>query len=269
MADTIRDNVFTQFPEDEKKVYSMLEYVSKAIVDAADVKKRADEGDFDGADGVGVQSAYVAETGILYLVLTDSRHVMAGYVKGPQGETGATGATGPQGPQGATGPQGPQGETGATGATGPQGPQGPAGADGAGFVAEYDIDKTFENVWLSNNIHVIGRVQLFDNGVAHWTLTNTYNYDHSAATNSHFIGVTSPYLMLCKSGETGFIYKPNVIYSAVISSDNENFLAGGKISPSAVVAPLFDFRLFGVSQGETLHAGEKIYIDVWGTYTTV
>ena len=91
---------------------------------AADIRRRADAGEFDGATG---PQGPAGPTG----------------PRGPKGDTGdtgpqgATGAQGPQGvagPKGATGAQGPQGETGPRGETGPQGPtgaQGPQGLPGA------------------------------------------------------------------------------------------------------------------------------------------
>ena len=97
---------------------------------AADIRRRADAGEFDGATG---PQGPAGPTG----------------PRGPKGDTGATGpqgATGAQGPQGVAGPkgdmgaQGPQGETGPrgetgaqgpTGETGPAGPQGPQGEQGS------------------------------------------------------------------------------------------------------------------------------------------
>ncbi len=91
---------------------------------AADIQRRADAGEFNGATG---PQGPAGPTG----------------PRGPKGDTGATGpqgATGAQGPQGVAGPKGdtgargPQGETGPRGETGPQGPtgeQGPQGLPGA------------------------------------------------------------------------------------------------------------------------------------------
>ena len=93
------------------------QYASKT---AADIRRRADAGEFDGARG---PQGPAGPTG----------------PRGPKGDTGdtgpqgATGAQGPQGvagPKGATGAQGPQGETGPRGETGPQGPQGEQGPQG-------------------------------------------------------------------------------------------------------------------------------------------
>ena len=87
---------------------------------AADIRRRADAGEFDGATG---PQGPAGPTG----------------PRGPKGDTGdtglqgATGAQGPQGvagPKGATGAQGPQGETGPRGETGPQGPMGETGPAG-------------------------------------------------------------------------------------------------------------------------------------------
>ena len=91
---------------------------------AADIQRRADAGEFDGAAGPQGPAGPTGPRG----------------PKGDTGETGPQGATGAQGPQGVAGPkgdtgtQGPQGETGPRGETGPQGPtgeQGPQGLPGA------------------------------------------------------------------------------------------------------------------------------------------
>lgn len=87
---------------------------------AADIRRRADAGEFDGATGPQGPAGPTGPRG----------------PKGDTGETGPQGATGAQGPQGVAGPkgdmgaQGPQGETGPRGETGPQGPTGETGPAG-------------------------------------------------------------------------------------------------------------------------------------------
>jgi hypothetical protein len=79
-----------------------------------------------GPGGVGVANAYVS-SGNLFVTLSNSAVINAGYVVGPQGiqgNVGAQGPTGAQGIQGNVGPQGPQGVQGIQGNVGAQGPQG-------------------------------------------------------------------------------------------------------------------------------------------------
>ena len=106
---------------------------------AADIRRRADAGEFDGATGpqgpagpTGPQGPK-GDTG-------DTGPQGATGAQGPQGVAGPKGATGAQGPQGLpgakgdtgdTGPQGAQGPKGETGPAGPQGPQGNQGPQGA------------------------------------------------------------------------------------------------------------------------------------------
>ena len=81
-----------------------LEAAAEAQEVAADIQRRADAGEFDGAQGPA----------------------------GPQGEKGDTGAKGDKGDKGDTGEQGP---------AGPEGPAGPAGANGDDYVLT-EADKT-------------------------------------------------------------------------------------------------------------------------------
>ncbi len=97
----------------------------------------AENGDFDGADGVDGFSptATVTQTaeGATITITDKNGTTTADIAKGAKGDTGDTGDTGPQGPKGdtgATGPQGPQGIQGETGATGATGPAGADGNDG-------------------------------------------------------------------------------------------------------------------------------------------
>lgn len=100
---------------------------------AADIRRRADAGEFDGATGPQGPAGPTGprgpkgDTG-------DTGPQGATGAQGPQGVAGPKGATGAQGPQGETGPRGetgPQGPTGETGPAGPQGPQGNQGPQGA------------------------------------------------------------------------------------------------------------------------------------------
>lgn len=100
---------------------------------AADIQRRADAGEFDGATGPQGPAGPTGprgpkgDTG-------DTGPQGATGAQGPQGVAGPKGATGEQGPQGETGPRGetgPQGPTGETGPAGPQGPQGEQGPQGA------------------------------------------------------------------------------------------------------------------------------------------
>ena len=100
---------------------------------AADIRRRADAGEFDGATGPQGPAGPTGprgpkgDTG-------DTGPQGATGAQGPQGVAGPKGATGAQGPQGETGPRGetgPQGPTGETGPAGPQGPQGEQGPQGA------------------------------------------------------------------------------------------------------------------------------------------
>ena len=89
---------------------------------AADIRRRADAGEFDGATG---PQGPAGPTG-------------------PRGPKGDTGDTGPQGATGAQGPQGVAGPKGATGAKGPQGETGPRGETGPqgepGHTPEAGVD---------------------------------------------------------------------------------------------------------------------------------
>lgn len=116
---------------------------------AADIRRRADAGEFDGATGPQGPAGPTGprgpkgDTG-------DTGPQGATGAQGPQGVAGPKGATGAQGPQGETGPrgetgpQGPKGETGPAGPQGPQGEQGPQGATGAqgepGHTPEAGVD---------------------------------------------------------------------------------------------------------------------------------
>nr|DAF99658.1 MAG TPA: tail fiber protein [Siphoviridae sp. ctu1o13]DAG05419.1 MAG TPA: tail fiber protein [Siphoviridae sp. ct1da40] len=84
----------------EKATAAANQAAQYASETAADIRRRADAGEFDGATG-------------------------------PQGPAGPTGPQGPKGDTGDTGPQGAQGPTGETGPAGPQGPQGEQGPQGA------------------------------------------------------------------------------------------------------------------------------------------
>lgn len=111
---------------------------------AADIRRRADAGEFDGATGpqgpagpTGPQGPKgdTGETGPQGATGAQGPQGVAGPkgdtgARGPQGETGPRGETGPQGPTGAQGPEGLPGAKGDTGATGPQGAQGPKGETG-------------------------------------------------------------------------------------------------------------------------------------------
>lgn len=111
-----------------------------------------------GAQGVGVESVYISDSGNLILKLTDGSEQDAGYVLGPQGVQGETGPvgprgeTGPEGPKGETGPEGPQGKQGERGEVGPQGPQGPKGDQGTGVT----ILGSFGTVEELENAHPTG-----------------------------------------------------------------------------------------------------------------
>lgn len=116
---------------------------------AADIRRRADAGEFDGATGPQGPAGPIGprgpkgDTG-------DTGPQGATGAQGPQGVAGPKGATGAQGPQGEagprgeTGPQGPTGETGPAGPQGPQGEQGPQGATGPqgapGHTPESGVD---------------------------------------------------------------------------------------------------------------------------------
>lgn len=122
------------------------QYASKT---AADIRRRADAGEFDGATGPQGPAGPTGprgpkgDTG-------DTGPQGATGAQGPQGVAGPKGATGAQGPQGETGPrgetgaQGPTGETGPAGPQGPQGEQGPKGATGPqgapGYTPEAGVD---------------------------------------------------------------------------------------------------------------------------------
>lgn len=116
---------------------------------AADIRRRTDAGEFDGATGPQGPAGPTGprgpkgDTG-------DTGPQGATGAQGPQGVAGPKGATGAQGPQGETGPrgetgaQGPTGETGPAGPQGPQGEQGPKGATGPqgapGYTPEAGVD---------------------------------------------------------------------------------------------------------------------------------
>ena len=88
---------------------------------AADIQRRADAGEFDGATGPQGPAGPTGPRG------PKGDTGETGPQGGPQGLPGAKGDTGDTGPQGA---QGPRGETGPAGPQGPQGEQGPQGATG-------------------------------------------------------------------------------------------------------------------------------------------
>lgn len=100
---------------------------------AADIRRRADAGEFDGATGPQGPAGPTGPRGPKGDA-GDTGPQGATGAQGPQGVAGPKGATGAQGPQGKTGPRGetgPQGPTGETGPAGPQGPQGEQGPQGA------------------------------------------------------------------------------------------------------------------------------------------
>lgn len=100
---------------------------------AADIRRRADAGEFDGATGPQGPAGPTGPRGPKGDTGDTGPQGAAG-AQGPQGVAGPKGATGEQGPQGETGPRGetgPQGPTGETGPAGPQGPQGEQGPQGA------------------------------------------------------------------------------------------------------------------------------------------
>lgn len=100
---------------------------------AADIRRRADAGEFDGATGPQGPAGPTGPRGPKGDPGDTGPQGAAG-AQGPQGVAGPKGATGEQGPQGETGPRGetgPQGPTGETGPAGPQGPQGEQGPQGA------------------------------------------------------------------------------------------------------------------------------------------
>ena len=85
---------------------------------------------------VGIENAYLNESGELVLVFNDNSEVNVGTVVGEQGEHGSMGPRGlqgergPMGPQGAVGPAGPMGPMGQQGEPGPQGERGEPGPQG-------------------------------------------------------------------------------------------------------------------------------------------
>ena len=100
---------------------------------AADIRRRADAGEFDGATGPQGPAGPTGPRGPKGDTGATGPQGATG-AQGPQGVAGPKGATGAQGPQGETGPRGetgPQGPTGETGPAGPKGPQGEQGPQGA------------------------------------------------------------------------------------------------------------------------------------------
>lgn len=96
---------------------------------AADIRRRADAGEFDGATGPQGPAGPTGPRGPKGDTGETGPQGAAG-AQGPQGVAGPKGATGAQGPQGETGPRGETGAQGPTGETGPAGPQGPQGEQG-------------------------------------------------------------------------------------------------------------------------------------------
>lgn len=96
---------------------------------AADIRRWADAGEFDGATGPQGPAGPTGPRGPKGDTGETGPQGAAG-AQGPQGVAGPKGATGAQGPQGETGPRGETGAQGPTGETGPAGPQGPQGEQG-------------------------------------------------------------------------------------------------------------------------------------------
>ena len=116
---------------------------------AADIRRRADAGEFDGATGPQGPAGPTGPRGPKGDTGDTGPQGATGAqgpqgVAGPKGDTGAQGPQGETGPRGETGPQGPKGETGPAGPQGPQGNQGPQGATGAqgepGHTPEAGVD---------------------------------------------------------------------------------------------------------------------------------
>lgn len=99
-AQTINLNASFNTPADK----AAREAAKYAIETADEIKRMADEGEFDG-------------------------------------EKGDKGDTGPQGPQGVPGPQGQKGDQGEAGPQGPEGPQGPQGPQGVGVPTFTEDDE--------------------------------------------------------------------------------------------------------------------------------
>lgn len=116
---------------------------------AADIRRRADAGEFDGATGPQGPAGPTGprgpkgDTGVTGPQGATGAQGPQG-IAGPKGDTGAQGPQGETGPRGETGPQGPTGETGPAGPKGPQGEQGPQGATGPqgapGHTPEAGVD---------------------------------------------------------------------------------------------------------------------------------
>ena len=116
---------------------------------AADIRRRADAGEFDGATGPQGPAGPTGPRGPKGDTGDTGPQGATGAqgpqgVAGPKGDTGAQGPQGETGPRGETGPQGPTGETGPAGPQGPQGEQGPQGATGPqgapGHTPEAGVD---------------------------------------------------------------------------------------------------------------------------------
>lgn len=116
---------------------------------AADIRRRADAGEFDGATGPQGPAGPTGPRGPKGDTGDTGPQGAAGAqgpqgVAGPKGDMGAQGPQGETGPRGETGPQGPTGETGPAGPQGPQGEQGPQGATGPqgapGHTPEAGVD---------------------------------------------------------------------------------------------------------------------------------
>lgn len=94
-----------------------------------------------GAEGLGIASALIDETGRLTLGMTDGRIFDLGIVRGKDGEPGRDGTPGIDGKDGLTGADGgigPRGADGKDGAAGERGEPGAAGADGKGGLPGSD-----------------------------------------------------------------------------------------------------------------------------------
>lgn len=116
---------------------------------AADIRRRAAAGEFDGATGPQGPAGPTGPRGPNGDTGDTGPQGAAGAqgpqgVAGPKGDMGAQGPQGETGPRGETGPQGPTGETGPAGPQGPQGEQGPQGATGPqgapGHTPEAGVD---------------------------------------------------------------------------------------------------------------------------------
>ena len=116
---------------------------------AADIRRWADAGEFDGATGPQGPAGPTGPRGPKGDTGETGPQGATGAqgpqgVAGPKGDMGAQGPQGETGPRGETGPQGPTGETGPAGPQGPQGEQGPKGATGPqgapGYTPEAGVD---------------------------------------------------------------------------------------------------------------------------------